>query len=58
LPERQREALVLRYYGELSGAQAAAMGVSPATARRHTARAVATMRTMLARESGHDTMAC
>ena len=49
---------MLRYYGELSGAQAAAMGVSPATARRHTARAVATMRTMLARESGHDTMAC
>jgi Sigma-70, region 4 len=56
LPERQREALVLRYYGELSEAQAgAAMGISPAAARRHTARAVATLRTMLEQESGHGT---
>lgn len=53
LPERQREALVLCCYGELSEAQAgAAMGVGPAAVRRHSARAVAALRTSLEQESG------
>jgi len=54
LPERQREALVLRYYSELPEAEAAAaMGVARAAVRRHTARAVATLRTRLEQESRH-----
>lgn len=40
LPPRQREALVLRYYGDLPEAQiAAAMGISTRAARRYTAQA-------------------
>jgi RNA polymerase sigma-70 factor (sigma-E family) len=48
LPARQREALVLRYYGDLPEAQvAAAMGVSQAAVRRHLARATAAVQTIV-----------
>jgi RNA polymerase sigma-70 factor (sigma-E family) len=44
LPAREREALVLRYYGDLPEAQvAAAMGVSKGAVQRHLARATATL---------------
>ena len=49
LPGPQREALVLRYYGQLSDEQAAdAMGVRPAELRAHVARGMAALRAMLA----------
>jgi RNA polymerase sigma-70 factor (sigma-E family) len=52
LPERQREALVLRYYGDLSEAQiAAVMGISRGAVKSHTARAMAALRTVLERDS-------
>ena len=42
LPERQREALVLRYYLDLSEAEiAAAMGISRGTVKSATSRALA-----------------
>lgn len=42
LPSRQREALVLRYYANLSEAEAAAaMGVTRGALRRHAARGLA-----------------
>ena len=45
LPARQREALVLRYYLDLSEAQTAeAMGVSPGAVKSHTSRALAALR--------------
>jgi RNA polymerase sigma-70 factor (sigma-E family) len=45
LPARQREALVLRYYGDLSEAQTAeAMGVSQGAVKSHTSRALAALR--------------
>ena len=45
LPDRQREALVLRYYGGLSEAEAAAaMGVSKAALRKHATRGMAVLR--------------
>lgn len=48
LPARQREALVLRYYSDLSEAQAAAvMGISNGAVRTHTARAMASLRAVL-----------
>jgi RNA polymerase sigma-70 factor (sigma-E family) len=48
LPLRQREALVLRYYAGLSEAQiASAMGISRGAVKSHTARAVASLRTVL-----------
>ena len=44
LPARQREALVLSYYGDLPEAQvAAAMGVSQGAVRRHLAQATAAL---------------
>lgn len=44
LSARQREALVLRYYGELSEAQvASAMGVSEGAVERHVAGAIAAL---------------
>jgi RNA polymerase sigma-70 factor (sigma-E family) len=52
LPERQREALVLRYYGDLSEAQiAAAMGISRGAVKSHTARGMSALRTTLERET-------
>ena len=48
LPERQREALVLRYYFDLPEAQIAeAMGISKGAVKSHTARAIASLRTVL-----------
>ena len=45
LPCRQREAIVLRYYGDLSEAEvAAAMGISCGAVKSHTARAMAALR--------------
>ena len=45
LPGRQREAIVLRYYADLSEAEvAAAMGISCGTVKSHTARAMAALR--------------
>src|SRR5450432_3863832 len=48
LPPRQREALVLRYYGDLSEAQiATAMGISAQEVKSYTARAMITLRRVL-----------
>jgi RNA polymerase sigma-70 factor (sigma-E family) len=48
LPARQREALALRYYLDLSEAQTAeTMGVSAGAVKSHTARALATLRRTL-----------
>ena len=48
LPARQREALVLRYYGDLSEAQiAATMGISTGAVKSHTARAMSSLRAEL-----------
>src|SRR5436189_1219232 len=52
LPPRQREALVLRYYGDLSEAQiATAMGISRGAVKSHTARGVAALRVVLELET-------
>jgi len=51
LPARQREALVLRYYGDLSEAQIAmTMGISRGAVKSHTARAMAALRSVLERD--------
>ena len=48
LPDLQREALALTYYGNLSEAQvASAMGVSQGTVKRHVAGAVAALRVVV-----------
>lgn len=48
LPPRQREALVLKYYADLSEAQiAAAMGISRGAVKSHTARGTASLRSIL-----------
>lgn len=48
LPGDQREALVLRYYGQLSDEQAAAaMGVRPTALRANVARGMAALRAVL-----------
>jgi RNA polymerase sigma-70 factor (sigma-E family) len=48
LPTRQREALVLRYYGDLSEAEIAnAMGISRGAVKSHTARGMAALRSVL-----------
>jgi RNA polymerase sigma-70 factor (sigma-E family) len=52
LPTRQREALVLRYYGDMSEAQiASAMGISRGAVKSHTARAMTALRAVLERET-------
>ena len=51
LPLRQREALVLRFYGDLSEAQiAATMGISKGAVKSHTARAMTALRSVLERD--------
>ena len=53
LPGRQREAIVLRYYADLSEAEiAAAMGISCGAVKSHTARAIAALRADLEQEAG------
>jgi len=48
LPARQREALVLRYYADLSEAQiASAMGISRGAVKTHTVRGTSALRTAL-----------
>jgi RNA polymerase sigma-70 factor (sigma-E family) len=48
LPERQREAIVLRYYADLSEAEiAAAMNISRGAVKSHTSRGIAALRTAL-----------
>ncbi len=48
LPERQREAIVLRYYADLSEAEiAATMGISRGAVKSHTSRAMAALRAAL-----------
>lgn len=48
LPRRQREALVLRYYGDLSEAEIAkTMGISRGAVKSHTARGMAALRSVL-----------
>jgi RNA polymerase sigma-70 factor (sigma-E family) len=52
LPARQREALVLRYYGDLSEAQiASTMGISRGAVKSHTARGMSSLRAVLEREA-------
>lgn len=52
LPDRQREALVLRYYADLSEAQiASAMGISRGAVKSHTARAMSALRAVLERDT-------
>jgi RNA polymerase sigma-70 factor (sigma-E family) len=52
LPGRQREAIVLRYYGDFSEADIAkAMGISKGAVKSHTARAMAALKSVLERET-------
>ena len=52
LPERQREAVVLRYYGDFSEADIAkAMGISRGAVKSHTARAMAALKATLEQET-------
>jgi RNA polymerase sigma-70 factor (sigma-E family) len=52
LPARQLEALVLRYYGDMSEAQiASVMGVSRGSVKTHTASAMSALRTRLEAEA-------
>ena len=51
LPARQREALVLRFYADMSEAQIAdAMRISRGAVKSHTARAMTTLRAVLERD--------
>ncbi len=48
LPDRQRQALVLRYYADMSEAQIAEMmGISKGAVKSHTARGMSSLRTVL-----------
>jgi RNA polymerase sigma-70 factor (sigma-E family) len=48
LPARQREAIVLRYYADLSEAQiASTMGISRGAVKSHTARGMSSLRSVL-----------
>ena len=52
LPDRQREAIVLRYYADLSEAEiATAMGISRGAVKSHTARGMTALRAALEQES-------
>lgn len=52
LPRRQRETLVLRYYGDLTEAQIAqAMGISQGAVKSHASRGLAALRTKMERSS-------
>jgi RNA polymerase sigma-70 factor (sigma-E family) len=52
LPVRQREAVVLRYYGDFSEADIAkAMGISRGAVKSHTARAMAALKSILELET-------
>jgi RNA polymerase sigma-70 factor (sigma-E family) len=52
LPERQREAIALRYYADLSEEEiAAAMGISRGAARSHTVRGMSALRAALEQET-------
>jgi RNA polymerase sigma-70 factor (sigma-E family) len=52
LPPRQREALVLKYYADLSEAQIAdTMGISRGAVKSHTARGMTSLRTVLELET-------
>jgi RNA polymerase sigma-70 factor (sigma-E family) len=52
LPPRQREALVLRYYGDMTEAQiASVMGISRGAVKSHTARAMSALRSILETEA-------
>jgi len=52
LPVRQREAVVLRYYGDFSEADIAkAMGISRGAVKSHTARAMAALKSTLEKET-------
>jgi RNA polymerase sigma-70 factor (sigma-E family) len=51
LPERQREAIVLRYYADLSEAEiAATMGISRGAVKSHTARGMSALRAAMQQE--------
>jgi RNA polymerase sigma-70 factor (sigma-E family) len=51
LPDRQREAIVLRYYADLSEAEiAAAMGISRGAVKSHTSRGMSALRAALEHE--------
>ena len=52
LPERQREAIVLRYYADLAEADIAkVMGISRGAVKSHTARAMAALKSTLEKET-------
>jgi DNA-directed RNA polymerase specialized sigma24 family protein len=52
LPLRQREALVLRYYGDICEAQiASVMGISRGSAKTHTASAMRALRSIFEAEA-------
>jgi RNA polymerase sigma-70 factor (sigma-E family) len=52
LPDRQREAIVLRYYADLSEEEiAAAMGISRGAVRSHTSRGMSALRAALERDT-------
>jgi RNA polymerase sigma factor (sigma-70 family) len=52
LARRQHEALVLRYYTDLSGPQiASVMGISRGAVKHHTARALSALRSVLTCEA-------
>jgi RNA polymerase sigma-70 factor (sigma-E family) len=52
LPDRQREAIVLRYYADLSEADiAATMGISRGAVKSHTARGMTALKSVLEQET-------
>ena len=52
LPVRQREVVVLRFYGDLSEAQiASTMGITRGAVKSHTSRAMMALRSVLERQT-------